>query len=71
MLASHGIVSAKSVEGGGEMPQSVGEVEAHFRDRGLTLTPQRRAIVRYLINRGGHPTSRFRVVAEGICSDCA
>ncbi len=47
------------------MPQSVGEVEAHFSDRGLTLTPQRRAIVRYF------QVSRFRVVAEGLCSDCA
>ncbi len=31
--------------------------EAQLRTRGLTLTPQRRAILRYLDGNGGHPTA--------------
>jgi Fur family peroxide stress response transcriptional regulator len=39
------------------MWESVEPIEALIRERGLALTPQRRAIVRTLIERGGHWTA--------------
>lgn len=36
------------------MRPTVEQVEALLRERGFSLTPQRRAIVRHLIERGGH-----------------
>ena len=39
------------------MRESVEKIEELLRDRGFALTPQRRAIVRTLIERGGHWTA--------------
>lgn len=39
------------------MPQSAEQVEARLRERGFALTPQRRAIVRHLVDNGGHWTA--------------
>ena len=39
------------------MPRTAAEIEAMLRGRGFSLTPQRRAIVRHLIMRGGHWTA--------------
>lgn len=46
------------------MPRSPAEVEALLRGRGHALTPQRRAVVRFLLERGGHWTAPELV--EGI-----
>jgi Fur family peroxide stress response transcriptional regulator len=39
------------------MPRSAESIESLLRTRGLSLTPQRRAIVRHLAERGGHWTA--------------
>jgi Fe2+ or Zn2+ uptake regulation protein len=39
------------------MPRTAEEIEALLRGRGFSLTPQRRAIVRHLVERGGHWTA--------------
>lgn len=39
------------------MAPQVAKIEASMRARGFALTPQRRAIVRMLVNRGGHWTA--------------
>jgi len=39
------------------MRRSAEDIEALLRGRGFSLTPQRRAIVRYLVERGGHWTA--------------
>ena len=36
------------------MRRTADEVEGLLRERGFSLTPQRRAIVRHLVERGGH-----------------
>ncbi|MCZ6463082.1 MAG: Fur family transcriptional regulator [Proteobacteria bacterium] len=46
------------------MPHSVEEIEARLRANGLSLTPQRRAIVRHLLGSANHPTAAQ--VLEGI-----
>jgi Fe2+ or Zn2+ uptake regulation protein len=39
------------------MAPGVAEIETRMRARGFALTPQRRAIVRLLVDRGGHWTA--------------
>lgn len=39
------------------MPRSPAQVDALLRGRGHALTPQRRAVVRFLLERGGHWTA--------------
>lgn len=46
------------------MARTAAEVEALLRERGLALTPQRRAIVRHLLDQGGHFTAAE--ILEGI-----
>jgi len=43
------------------------EIEALLRGQGLSLTPQRRAIVRHLVERGGHWTATE--LLEGLTGD--
>jgi Fur family transcriptional regulator, peroxide stress response regulator len=49
------------------MRQTTEEIEALLRGRGLSLTPQRRAIVRHLVERGGHWTATE--LLEGLTGD--
>lgn len=49
------------------MPQTVEDIEGLLREHGHSLTPQRRAILRSLIERGGHRTAAE--VLEGITGE--
>jgi len=46
-----------AVDAGGPMHRSFEEIESALRERGLSLTPQRRAIARCLSEHGGHWTA--------------
>lgn len=49
------------------MSRTAQEIEALLREHGHSLTPQRRAIVRHLVERGGHRTAPE--VLEGITGE--
>jgi len=49
------------------MRQTAEGIEALLRGRGYSLTPQRRAIVRHLVERGGHWTATE--LLEGLTGD--